>query len=314
MLNVEKLEARDTPASGIDVAQVGTSLLITMNDPGYVSVQPTQVVTSYGNFPTTGTITDVTVNGSNKDDVIEVNTAANTQLYGNGGDDTIFGGTGTNFIDAGKGKDVVYSLLGTNTINSSDHSMDRVFTNFNATVTSDSKDIVVRFFGPGRTPGAGFVGMSTTGDDAGVLYIAPTNTGTSTVITQDGPNTVVTYNFGNGVQTQSFQNVKTIAYFGGSGNDFYMNTTNIPEAAYGSAGNDIVISGVGKFSLLKGSSGSDMLFGRAEHNDISTNQSNGSVDTVFLLDGFKNNIVRASSVDVVVGLTPSDTFILEPNS
>jgi len=310
MPSLELLESREVPT--VSVLQAGTALLVTMTGtaPGYVSVQQSAVVTSDGTVPLTGPVTDVVISGSEGRDVIEVNVPASATLLGNGGNDTIFGGTGSNLIDAGNGADKVYALLGSNVINvqgqgpNSPAEADAVFTNAGAFVTKDVADTVARFFGPGLTPGSGAVALaSPTADDAGTLYIAPGNAGSNTVVTQLGSKVTVNYDFGAGPQSASFTGVKVIAYFGGSGNDTYLNSTSIPEAAYGAAGNDRLVGGTGAYSILKGSGGNDSLTARAQTNDVSTNPAAGSQDIVFILAG-KDNVVRAGAGDLVLTTLP----------
>ncbi len=255
------------------------------------------VVTSFSSALVTS---DIVLGAENGNNIIQQNTNLPSLLLAGDRGDTIIGGSGVNTIIGGNGKDVLYSLLGTNTIVTG-NGEDYVLTNFGANVFSDYQDTVVRFFGPGRTPGTPFIGFDTTLNDS-VLYITPSNNG-SLVILNSGFNdgdVIATYDLGdgNGLQTQYFSGVKFISYFGGSGNDFYLNNTGIgdraiSEAAYGGAGNDIVIGGTGEVSFLKGLSGNDVVVGRGEHNDISGNAGN---DVLIDLGRHKDDVIRTDIV------------------
>ena len=301
MLSLEKLESRNMPS--VSPVLVNGNLFVNVTDNknhavSFDSVNGATQLTVDGNAQLFNGVTAIVYNGGGGRDVVQNNTAINSTLLGKGGDDVLFGGTGTNFIDTGKGKDVVYALLGSNVINVNNEGVDKVFTNFGATVYNDNSDLVVRFFGPNRTPGSGFIGV-----EDGVLYITPTNNGSKVVINPGKKDSVnVTYDLGdgNGLLTKTFSGVKAISYFGGAGDDLYVNNTDVTEAAYGSAGNDVMLGGLG-FSLLKGSGGDDLLVGRGTSNDIS---GNGGRDIVIFLT--HNNIFRGDAQDLVFGLDGND--------
>ncbi len=313
MLNIEQLEARDLPSATL----LGGILTVVESGPGVSTVSidnaPGQIQVTEGDgsgfnnavslFDAT-TVTGVIVWGAgNGVNVIQQNTSLPCLLLGGNRADTIFGGSGLNFIDPGVGNDTVYALLGSNVINTAGDGPDRVFTNFPAIVFADARDSVVRFFGPGRTPGSGFIGLDTSLND-GVLYIAPSNNG-SWVILDPGPqpgDVVASYDLGDGAgpQTQLFRGVGFISYFGGTGTDQYLNNTAISEAVYGSASNDVLIGGIGAFSIEKGSGGNDIVVGRARHNDLS---GNGGTDFLVDLGNHQDDILRTDAADLVFALT-----------
>ncbi len=305
-LDLTVLEGRDVPSAATltngvlsiqgDARAENVITLDPVTNPGDVRVTLNGARTNFSG------VTSIVVVGGDKADDISNNTSIAWTVLAGKGDDTILGGGVNDVYDAGPGKDVVYDLLGTNVINSNDGQEDKVFTNAASTVYSDGKDSVVYFFATGRGPGAGAISL-----ENGVLYIAPTNAGTSVSVDEVGKNVVVTYNFGTGTQTftAATKDVQWIAYFGGSGNDTYVNNTDISEAAYGSAGNDTIIGGLGDFSLLKGSGGNDTLQGRAKRNDIS---GNGGADTLIL--GPKDNTVRYDALDILVGVDKRDLLVL----
>ncbi|MBA4063419.1 MAG: hypothetical protein C0501_06845 [Isosphaera sp.] len=304
MLRCERLEAREVMSSA--VLQNGL-LSVTLDDgvahTASVDASGTDIVVTVdgqtlGTFAAS-TVSQLVVTGGDRRDVIQNNTAVTGTLVGNAGDDTLFGGTGLNVVSAGAGRDTVYTLLGTNTILADGGGRDRLFVNNSATVSADKSDALTRFFAPGRTPGSGFVGV-----EDGVLYIAPTNNGSSTFITQtgkaaDGLTVRTDLGDGKGVQTLTFTGVKGIAFFGGTGKDTYVNDSRVTEAAYGSGGDDMLVGGRGEFTLLKGSGGNDTLVGRARSNDVSGN----SGSDVILLgnDTSRDDVIRSDATDVLIG-------------
>lgn len=242
---------------------------------------------------------------------IENNTAIAASIYGGAKSDTLFGGSVSDQIFAGAGSDTVYDLVGTNVINTQDgvNGNDQVFTNAASSTLLDKWDRLVTFFDVGRTPGAGTVVLDPA---TKVLYVTPTNNGSSTAFTTNADgSTLLTYNLGdgNGQQTQTFAKgtVTQIAYFGGTGDDYYRNDTTIRDVAYGSAGNDMLIGGRGDFSLEKGSGGNDTVVGRATKNDLSGN--GGSDLLVVAGKTTKKNVFRTDAADLTVGSRNRDIFL-----
>lgn len=290
-MQLEQLSDRLTPST---LTLTGSALTVT-GDAGAnvitVNLNLTGVtVTVDGVANDFAGLTSVTVDGGRGDDKITNNASVSLFAFGGDGDDAIFGGTGINVIDAGDGKDVVYALLGSNTITAADGQADRIYTNPTAVVVSDSKDQVVTFFADGRVPNSGQAALVD-----GVLYLTPAAGGSSTVITEKG-NTVTVVTTYAGTLVFDKGEVEAIAYFGGSGADYYQNDTKIEEAAYGAAGNDTLISGFGAFNLLKGSGGDDVLWARGKAADVSAN---GGADVIYL--DTPKATVRIDAADVVVG-------------
>jgi Ca2+-binding RTX toxin-like protein len=296
-MQLETLSDRIAPSATL----TGGHLLVTVDGPEQVhtvsidSVGGQTQLTEDGIATVFVGVTSATVIGdTNAVNVVQNNTALPATLIGGKKDDTLFGGSGVNVIDGGGGSDVVYALLGTNTITSVDNRSDLIFTNAGAVVTSDDADIVVRFFAAGRTPNSPFIGV-----EDGVLYLTPSANGSFTQIDEAGKDAVqVTYDLGDGLgmQVATFTGVEAISYFGGSGDDTFVNNTKIANAAYGSAGSDSLTGGVGQYSLLKGSGGDDTLVGRAKENDIS---GNGGADAITVLKG--KSTLRTDDADTVTG-------------
>lgn len=305
-LQVELLENRETPSSVL--FQNGQLLILgDMNKSNVAVVDSVGTDTRVrlnGQEQSFQNVAYITMIGGNKADDFSNNTSINATIIGNDGNDTIIGGVGNDIIDAGNGKDVVYDLLGVNTINAKDNQPDRVYTNAASLAAVDAKDQFVNFFATGRTPGTGVVSL-----EQGVLYITPTNNGSSLVINQLNNKIVVTYNFndGLGVKTLFFNknDVKTIAYFGGTGNDLYVNNTKIEEAAYGSAGNDVIVSGFGDFNLLKGSGGDDVLIARGKRADLT-----GNSGTDFLFGCPGRTTYRTDAFDLIFGFGKDDLLVM----
>ncbi len=315
-LSVEMLERRDCPSATL----LNGTLFVVEQGPGTHTVSVDSVnnqiqvtegdgsglnnaVSLFDPATVTGVFVAGAPDGTN---IIQQNVANLPALLvaGNHGD-TIIGGNGPNTIVGGYGKDVLYSLLGSNTIyTAGDGKEDYVLTNFGASVYSDPQDSVVRFFGPGRTPGTPFIGLDSTLND-GVLYITPSNNGSWVVLDPGAvPGEVVaSYDLGdgNGPQTQVFEGVGFVSYFGGSGNDVYYNNTSVSEAAYGSAGNDALVGGTGEVSFLKGLGGNDVVVGQARHNDIS---GNAGSDILIDLNRHKGDVIRVDAADFIFSLAP----------
>lgn len=303
-LTLTTLESREVPAiaamSGsalFVLGDVATSNVVTLDpDPAGVRLTLNGVPTVYSG------VNQVFVLGGNKADDISNNTSVAWTVLSGAGNDTILGGGVNDAYDTGAGNDVVYDLVGNNMVVSLDGQADRVFSNATSTVFNDAADAVTRFFAPGRTPGAGSVSL-----DGGVLYIAPGNAGSKVAVLSDGVQVYVAYNFNDGKGDRLFTaaraQVLSLAYFGGSGNDVYVNATNLSEASYGSGGNDVVVGGVGAFSLLKGSGGNDTLVGRASRNDIS---GNGGADTI---TAGAQTTLRTDAQDTLVGVGFDDLVV-----
>jgi len=301
MLACEVLERRENPSVVLD-----SGLLTVTGTPGgdVVAVNPgpaagqLSVVVNQDSytFSTSDVSQFINVFGLNGSDLISNNTAVPCQMFGMGGDDVLMGSAANDTLTGGNGRDTYYDLLGTNVINAQDDAKaDRVFTNASSLKFTDRRDLVVTFFGQGRTPGSGDLEV---GED-GVLYITPVNAArTSTRVYRQGRFLTVDTDWGGGPERVQFDyaSVKAVAFFGGTGNDSFRNDTNIATAAYGSAGNDVVVGGFG-YNLLKGSGGSDVLFGRGTENDVS---SNGGGDTI-VTQG-QADIIRALATDNVVAL------------
>jgi len=252
-------------------------------------------------------VTDVRYFGGIGKDDVSNNTSVNITAFLFAGDDTFIAGTGTNVVYGGAGKDVLYALTGTNNVvvsNDDGGEADRVYTSATSQAFTDNADQKVTFFNKGRVPGSGLVQL-----DQNVLYITPLNStvGTVTTIDQVGNLVIVNYNFDgvNRYQVFNAADVKVIAFFGGSGDDVYINNTNIEEAAYGAAGNDLIISGTGAFNLLKGSAGNDQLVSRGARADIS---SNGGTDSIFVSANTQAT-VRTNANTKLFGIDQNDLVV-----
>jgi len=303
MLKVERLEWRDCPAAVMNLGVLTVAGHATQANVITVDAVGDQTrVTLNGDQSLYSGVTQLVLVGGNKADDISNNTAIPATIVAGAGNDSVFGGNGNDVIVAGSGKDLVYDLLGANTIVSNDdNSKDTIFSNFASVVLSDRKDQVVTFFAPGRTPGSGNISL-----ENGVLYLTPNNNGNTFILNEVGNKVFLTYNMGNGPQVTVFskKDIDYIAFFGGTGNDVYLNNTSISEASYGSAGNDLIVGGTGDQSVLKGSGGSDVLVGRAKNNDMSSNGGND-----ILVSLFGKTTFRTRQGDVLVGADRGDLVV-----
>lgn len=211
----------------------------------------------------------------------------------------VFGGPANDSYVGTVAHDVVYDLLGSNTVDVRGGQPDLVITNAQSTVLADDNDFVVRFFGPNRLPGAGTVEL-----ENGTLYITPPNNGSSVTVADKGGQVVVATDFA-GTLTFDRHDVKLVAYFGGSGNDTFVNDTKLDTVAYGGGGNDTLVGGTGFYDILKGLSGNDVLVGRARSNDLSGNGglpgTPDGPDILSALAGAGHNVFRVDATDTIQG-------------
>lgn len=286
-LNLVRLEGRETPAT---LTLAGSVVTVSELPDGRLSALVDGSVRTYDRPDS------VAIFGTGGRDVLTHNSSLPLFAWGRGGDDAVFGGTGPNTIGGGPGRDVVYALLGDNTVNVAGGSRDRVFTNDPAAVSADPDDRVARFFGAGRVPGSGRAEV-----ENGVLYVTPPDGG-SDVRVRDS---VVFFDFGAGWQVMALPaGVHTVAYFGGAGDDRYQNQSRYSEAAYGGAGDDVLVGGFGRVSVLKGRAGDDAVIGRAGRVDLS---GDGGADVLALPPGA--HTARADALDVLTGAGGDDVIL-----
>lgn len=304
MLNLEKLESREVMAtvnltngvlsviaqpsgSVIQVTSDGTNIRVLADNK--VSLFPVADVVSLSLVGSKTAFNDIT-NLTSLNSVIVGGDKGN-MLQAFGGNDTIL---------CGAGADTVYDILGTNRVVSvGTVTKDTLFVNAASVTLAKGGDQVVRFFDVGRTPGAGSVQLVN-----GVVYITPSNGGTSAVVSQLGGKTTVQTSFAG---TFTFNSkVNYIGYFGGGGDDFYLNNSTIPEVAYGGiGGNDVMVGNLGTFSFMKGGGGNDTIIGRADRNDLA---GNGGVDVLFSLRGV--SVFRLDAMDAFNSRKRGDQVVL----
>jgi RTX calcium-binding nonapeptide repeat (4 copies) len=254
-----------------------------------------------------------TITAGNGNNLIQ-DQATNSQITVGNGNNSIYGGPGDT-IKAGKGQDVIYDILGTNSIAVAAHEgRDYIFASASSTVTgAQANDRVALFFAANRQAGSGTLVL-----ENGVLYFTANNAGDSFVLNQVGNKLVATYNLndGNGFQTQVFKrsDVKLVANFGGAGNDTLINNTDIPDVQYGAGGNNLLIGGTGPLDLEKagGASGNSTAIGRSpDYNDLNGSGSTNAVSVLIVNPDAKHNIVRTNNpADLIYGFaTGVDTFV-----
>ena len=164
----------------------------------------------------------------------------------------------------------------------------------------------------------------------GILYLLPQSQSSSWTVNQAGTGSTATlsviYNDANGQQTFSFpkSQVSWIASFGGTGNNTYVNNTDVNNVFYGGLGGAAVqhtiIGGFG-INVIKGHSGTNYLEARGTYNDLTAGSG-----TDFLTGSDRGRNVfrtnRASEVtwlddfhpsDLVLGLPASINGNMDPN-
>lgn len=294
MLQVEQLEARDCPSSlqnGI-LTVTGTA----KNDQITITQQPTTITVNQngvvGLFDS-AQVSSIVIDGKGGRNILTNQTSLPAVILAGKGNDSIQSFGSNSKIFGGGGSDLIYSILGTNDYVNTGKGLGKsvVAVNTSTTVEARDKDQVVPFF---QVPvGSGSIFL----DNLGNLQISPTNGGSSTAISKVNNQILVSYTDTNGTQNLLFDaaTVKQIAYFGGSGNDTYVNNTRINEVAYGFSGNDTMVGGFSNRSLLKGSGGNDTIIGRGRHDDLS---GNGGTDTL-ISQSNRPKIVRIDALDFV---------------
>ncbi len=323
--SVEQLEDRDVPSSTPLVGAFSSGSTFTAftnakhqgalsaftNAAGQLAVTAQADGQSTTFLAPAGTTSLVLLGSQRSPSVIQNTTTLPAVEVGGSRHDVIFTGNGgtvgspADLVFAGGGYDTVYSLVGVHTLYTAGDGRDLVITNPNNTLIVDPKDQVVTFFANGRTPGSGTVALVN-----GTLYISPTNNGSTTSIDYFKNTVVLTTDLGDGNGTQTFtyrkQDVNFVAFFGGTGNDFFSNNTRLSEAVYGSGGQDTLTSGFGAFSLLKGSGGNDILTVRSRVFDVS---GNGGADTITALTYNKRDVFRTDAQDTVIGFRAGETVV-----
>jgi Ca2+-binding RTX toxin-like protein len=303
-ISLEKLESRNLLAqvsliSGT-LSVVGTTIQVAQLDSDTITLTADGKVTNFDNvsrlalFGNSHTFNDIT-NSTSLPSTI-VGGPKGNMLQAFGGNDTIF---------CGAGADTVYDILGTNQVISLDGSKakDTLFVNAASSTIAKNFDQVVKFFDVGRTPGSGSVQLVNQ-----VLYLTPSDEGTNTLVSQTPTRVNVTVNYGNVIKSFAFprSQVKYIGYFGGAGNDRFINNTSISEVAYGGLGGaDTMFGNVGTFSFMKGGGDNDTLVGRSQRNDLS---GNGGNDVLISTNGV--TVFRTDFVDFIIGRKKNDRVLV----
>lgn len=314
VLSFEALEGRDLPSATL----IGGVLFDFLRGPGVhrvsvdrVGTQVQVVEDGQTSLFDAASVQAIYVKGADAaGNIVQNNTGIASALIGGDQADTLFGGTGFNYIDPVGGDDLVYAIIprSNNVINAGGEGRDFIFSNFGSFVNAGPEDQTATFFAPGRTPGSAFIGTDPSLND-GTLYITPGNGGSQVFLLpgEKKGDVVALYDLGDGQgqKAQTFSGVSFISYFGGAGNDIYQNNTDTSEAAYGSAGDDVLVGGRGERTLLKGSGGDDVLVLQAGQNDGSANSGR---DRIFFLRGGPN-VARIDAADLAFGLTAGDAVL-----
>ncbi|HLJ95551.1 MAG TPA: hypothetical protein VKU02_20405 [Gemmataceae bacterium] len=230
-----------------------------------------------------GTGKDVLIGGSNPNgSTYETANSGQATFIGGAGFNNIFGGKpgGSDTILAGPGRNAIYDILGTNTIDGGTGS-GYLIVNATSKVSASPQEQVVTFF----QSAFGTVGANTSSpvvlqkdvNGNGILYLLPKSQSADWTVNQVGSGSeaklAITYNDADGQQMFSFRKSKVswIASFGGTGNNSYVNNTDVNDVFYGGLGGAAVqhtiIGGFG-ISVIKGHSGTNYLEARGTYNDL----------------------------------------------
>lgn len=317
-MTLEELDALDLPSATL----LGTTLLVQpaaghqgvySQDVSLVNgnVVATEDGVVTGSFPAAAVTSLLQVGDPANRNALQNSTAISGTLVGGMLDDDIFGGQGTNTILPLWGDDIVYSLLGKGDtiVASGDGGTDLVYTNPTGMVSLDATDHKSTFFAPNRTPGSGFLGTDPALND-GTLYVTPSNNGSYFYLNQVGGTYYAYYDLDItdrvGPQVRTFTGLTDIAYFGGAGNDVYVNNSALRDAAYGGAGND-TLSGGSTVSVLKGLGGNDVILTAAPRADLSGNAGSDFIN--YYGRGPGEVVFRIDQNDQVVGRRVGDISV-----
>lgn len=244
-------------------------------------------------------------------DILTNQTALPATLVGGKGNDDLQSFGSTSIVRGNGGSDLIYAILGSNSVidTGSGSGGSLAAGNPSTTFVVRTSDQIVPFF---QQPiGSGTVFL----DPNGNLFVMASNNGTETTVNQIGRQIVVTYQDGvNFPESYSFivSQVKVVGFFGGAGNDTFVNNTFINTIAYGFLGSDTIIGGFGEVNLLKGALSNSVVIGRGKgFNDIGGGEIDGVLGTGYdvLIDlGKGKNVIRFGPLDTYF-TTKEDIFV-----
>lgn len=240
-------------------------------------------------------------------------TGGNSTISAGNGNNSVYGGPG-DVIQVGAGVNVVYDILpGTQTITVAPHTgIDHLFVGPQSTLKGAlPQDHVATFFVTAPL-GSGKLAVNNN-----TLYYAASNAGDLFLVNQFGSQIFVTYGPQGNVNTQVFAagSFNQIAAFGGSGNDLFVNNTNIDDVQYGAGGVNFIEGGTGAFTLIKtggtAAGGSVAIARSPVYNDINGSGNTTAANVLIFQGGSQaQNIVRTNSPsDVIIGFKATDTLV-----
>lgn len=200
--------------------------------------------------------------------------AGNDTIYGNGGDDTIYGNDGNDYIDGGAGADAMYGGAGNDTF-VVNHASDTVFEN-----ASEGTDTVIS--STSWTLGTNVENLTLSGSSNINGY---GNASNNVIQGNDGDN-VLTGNGGND------------AIYGNGGDDTITGGSSW-DTLLGGTGNDTIYAGDGN-DWVRGEDGNDTLYGQDGRDRLFGEAGNDR------LDGGASN-------DAMYGGTGDDTYVVDNN-
>jgi hypothetical protein len=274
---------------------------------------------------------DILIGGTNpKGSTYETASSGQATFIGGAGFNNIFGGSfkpgSSDTIFAGPGRNAVYDILGTDTIYGGSGS-GYLIVNAASQVFPSANEKVITFFQAQFGP----VGGVTTRSPAvlqndvngnGILYLVPQSTSAAWTVNQIGTGAnaqiSVLYNDANGQQMFTFakEQVSWIASFGATGNNSWVNNTNVNDVFYGGLGGAAVqhtiIGGFG-INVLKGHSGTNFIEARGTYNDLTAGS---GVDFLIGSDHGRNvfRTNRASEVTTIDEFHRKDLVLGVPAS
>jgi Ca2+-binding RTX toxin-like protein len=236
-------------------------------------------------------VTNLKINGGDSNDVLENRTNLNAILNGGDGNDILRGGGGNDVLIGDNGKDILNDSGGNNVLDggNGNDTLQSVSSGRDVFIGGNGDDFIYAIVGEpnvaiGGNGNDSFIvraGVEQTDAERGervvafaadapgtlrngVLYVG-LGTGGNIRLSQQG-NTLIA-NINGDIFKYDARKVDVIAGVGSSGDDVFINATNIDSVYYGSAGNDVLIGGGGN-DLLKGGSGDDVLIGNDGNDDI----------------------------------------------
>jgi Ca2+-binding RTX toxin-like protein len=216
---------------------------------------------------------DDTLIGDDGDDML-IGGPGNDRLSGDDGDDTLSGGPGNNVLAGGDGDNLLISINPDDRLSGqAEEFEDSEPEPFDPTTEADADvaeaPLPFRLVLPTPT-------IELTGGQLIIRGTIFSDTARVTVLGRE-PGALLVATIGGVSKTLPLNAVAGIQFYGYSGNDVFVNASNVPAVAYGGDGNDSLTGGGGADKLY-GEAGNDTLVGNAGNDVLSGQDGSDSLD------------------------------------